>query len=213
MQDKYVPPVYDKTSFSCPFCGAHAGMDWSLLIDKYNRSWSIDYARCAACTKMSIWYNKKLIYPSICTAPPAHAEMPECIKSDFEEARNIVNASPRGACALLRLAIDKLCDELLKNEDKSLNLNQKIKKLLDLGLPNNIIKLLDIVRISGNDAVHDLGILNVEDNPKIANILFHIINTIVERVISEQRKLDELYSSLPESKKMIKSPVPVSKEL
>lgn len=204
MQNNYFPPEYKDNSFTCPFCGVYAAMDWFIFKDNDNHLVDIvvEMATCASCQELSIWYDKKMLHPSITIAPMAHSEMPKCIKSDFEEARSIVDKSPRGACALLRLAIDKLCDELLKNDNKSLNLNQKIAKLLDLGLPNQVIKLLDTVRISGNDAVHDLGILNVEDNPKAANILFHIINTIVERVISENRKFDELYAALPESKKI-----------
>ena len=40
---------------------------------------------------------------------------------------SIVNRSPRGACALLRLAIEKLCNQLIGDGNKKLDLDKKIE--------------------------------------------------------------------------------------
>ena len=51
-----------------------------------------------------------MLIPANSTAPMPNVDMPKCVKELYEEARGIVNKSPRGAAALLRLALDKLCD-------------------------------------------------------------------------------------------------------
>lgn len=50
-----------------------------------------------------------MIYPGVSSAPLAAADMPEDVKRDFNEAREVVGKSPRSAAALLRLSIQKLC--------------------------------------------------------------------------------------------------------
>jgi hypothetical protein len=42
--------------------------------------------------------------------------------------------------------------------------------------------------------------MNLKDDRETALALFRIINLIVETAITEPRRLDELYSSLPQSK-------------
>ena len=53
--------------------------------------------------------SEAMVYPAKSTAPLANPDMPEEIKADYNEARDILQRSPRGAAALLRLAIQKLC--------------------------------------------------------------------------------------------------------
>ena len=59
-----------------------------------------------------IWRKSNMVYPDRGTAPSPNREMPEEVKKDYEEAATIVSRSPRGAAALLRLAIKKLCTHL-----------------------------------------------------------------------------------------------------
>ena len=76
-------------------------------------------ARCTSCGKKIIWIDDEYIYPQKQAIEP-NEDMPSSVKSLFEEAGNIYALSPRAACALLRLAIDRLCNELGEN-DRDIN--------------------------------------------------------------------------------------------
>ncbi len=110
----------------------------------------------------------------------------------------IYNKSPRAACALLRLAIDRLCNELGET-DKDINKN--IGELVKKGLPSSVQKALDIVRVVGNKAVHPGQIAFDVDNKKTAIDLMKLINIITERMICEPKEIDSMFDQLPESAK------------
>jgi len=123
--------------------------------------------------------------------------MPEDVKADYEEARSIFAQSPRGAGALLRLAIQKLVIALGESGDE---LNESIGKLAKKGLRTSIQKALDVVRVVGNNAVHP-GVLDVKDNPEMALSLFKLTNLIVEDMITKPKEVSQLYEALPKGAK------------
>lgn len=132
--------------------------------------------------------------------PEPHEDMPESVRIDYKEARDVFPYSARSAAALLRLAIQKLCKEL---GEKGKKLNADIGNLVKKGLPIHIQQALDIVRVIGNEAVHP-GVINVRDNPEIAMDLFGLVNEIVEDRIgstSKKMRIQEKYNRLPESKR------------
>jgi len=204
----YEEPEYLKDAFNCPYCNAYSHNIWNKII-VYNmgsvqgNNVSIGYiAYCTHCTQYSFWFNKKMVIPSSGNAPLPNNDLPEDIKKDFEEARSIVNSSPRGTAALLRLCIQKLCKDL---GEKGGNINDDISNLVKKGLPIKIQKSLDIVRVIGNNAVHP-GLIDVKDDQEIANKLFHLINLIVDVMLSQPKEIDKIYDDLPEKdKKAIKS--------
>jgi polyhydroxyalkanoate synthesis regulator phasin len=118
---------------------------------------------------------------------------PECLK-DYEEARRVLPESVRAAAALLRLAVQKLCKEL---GQKGENLNDDIGNLVKNGLDQRIQQALDIVRVTGNNAVHP-GEMNLEDSPEVVEELFKLVNMIVDEMITKPRELADLYKKLPE---------------
>ena len=128
--------------------------------------------------------------------PPANSDLSTDIKQDYDEARSIANLSPRGAAALLRLAIQKLCIELGGSGD---NLNQDIGTLVQRGLSVRVKQALDIVRVIGNECVHP-GQIDLNDNPEIAQSLFSLVNIITEKMITEPIQIERLFSSLPAGK-------------
>src|SRR5690348_4056488 len=92
----------------------------------------------------------------------------------------IYSRSPRGAAALLRLAIQKLCIEL---GEPGKNLNTDIGSLFRKGLPVTVQQALDAVRVIGNEAVHP-GQIDFADTPEITGTLFNLVNFIAEKMIS-----------------------------
>jgi hypothetical protein len=131
------------------------------------------------------------------SAPPPHEDLPPEVVEDYQEAQGIVAASPRGAAALLRLAIQKLCMHL---GEKGKDLNEDIGHLVKKGLPQQIQRSLDIVRVIGNNAVHP-GQIDIRDDPETAQRLFELVNLIVEVMVSQPKRIEELYDRLPEGAK------------
>ena len=153
-------------------------------------------SNCENCGFPTIWHGEKIIYPIHSTSEPPNPDLPIEIQSDYEEARTIANLSPRGAAALLRLAIQKLCAHL---GQPGKNINSDIKALVAEGLPAKVQEALDSVRVIGNDAVHP-GTLDLKDDRETTNKLFKLVNFIAQKMITEPREIDEIYGSLPEEK-------------
>jgi hypothetical protein len=148
---------------------------------------------CVACENYSLWFNGKVIHPRSSTAPPPVAGMPESVKTDYMEAKLVFDDSPRAAAALLRLAVQKLCIHLGR---PGKNLNSDVAQLATEGLPDYVRRALDVVRVVGNNSVHP-GELDVRDDPKTAEALFHCVNWIVEAMIQRAQRISELYAKLP----------------
>ncbi len=133
-----------------------------------------------------------MYFPDTGTAPPPNLEMPESIKGLYAEAAGIQSKSPRGAAALLRLAIQHLCIEL---GEKGKNIDDDIAELVKKGLPVIVQQSLDVVRVTGNHAVHP-GQIDTDD-PKVVIQLFDLLNVIVEYMIALPKKVSGIYTGLP----------------
>ena len=77
--------------------------------------------------------------------------------------------------------------------------DKHIGKLVKYGLDEKMQKAMDVVRLTGNDAVH-AGLINFDDGPEIAYTLFDIVNLIISKTITLDRKTDELLSRFPKEK-------------
>ena len=150
-------------------------------------------SRCFNCKAISIWIYDRLVYPQCGEAPPINLDLPADIRRDYDEASRILDLSPRGAAALIRLAIQKLCKELGQSGD---NINADIGALVADGLDVHIQKALDVARVIGNNAVHP-GLLDLRDDRATAEALFGLLNLIAEKMISVPKHVDEMYAALP----------------
>lgn len=153
------------------------------------------FSRCFNCDQLSVWIYNRLVYPVVGSAPEANSDLPAEIRRDYDEASAILDLSPRGAAALIRLAIQKLCVELGQSGK---NINEDIKSLVQNGLDTRVQKALDAVRVIGNNAVHP-GQIDLRDDRATAETLFRLLNLVAEKMISEPKHVDEVYASLPQS--------------
>lgn len=152
-------------------------------------------SKCYSCDGFSLWVEDKLIYPANDSVIIPHEEMPDSIKADFNEAASIVDRSPRGAAALLRLCIQKIMPDLGATGD---NLNDNIASLVKKGMEPDIKQAMDVLRVIGNNAVHP-GQIDLKDDKATAIKLFDLMNLIVERRIATPNKIKGLFEGLPQS--------------
>jgi hypothetical protein len=188
-------------AFNCPHCNAFADQRWQDSVlhngQAYKPIQGFTISLCMHCGKHAYWFVDQMIYPNKVTAPLPNPDLPDDIKADFDEARQIANLSPKGPAALLRLAIQKLCVQL---GEPGKDLNKDIGSLVKNGLPAAVQKALDIVRVIGNDAVHP-GTIDLNDDPAITAKLFELANIIAAKMITEPKEIDKLFDGLPEGKK------------
>ena len=111
-------------------------------------------AACSHCRNVSVWNinGKEMIHPVRTTAPLPAEDMPDDVRLDYEEAAKIFNSSPRGAAALLRLGLQKLCKHL---SEPGKHIDKDIRSLAEKNvLSQGVIRVADTMRITGNNAVH-----------------------------------------------------------
>ena len=81
---------------------------------------NVHVSRCHSCNEISMWKHDTVLFPDNRYEIEPNEDMDADIRSDFDEGRTILDLSPRGAAALLRLCVQKLCKQLGKS-GKDLN--------------------------------------------------------------------------------------------
>lgn len=210
MTGRYEQPQFLGKAFTClhPQCATLTSMTWYLLYRKHRGdTYATEYwsCECDHCEQNSVWLRwgegeveGRLIYPHILSVPNGHEAMPKECLADFNEAREICERSPRGAAALLRLCLQKL---LVHLGGAGEHIDTDIKKLVAAGLDSHVQQALDVVRVTGNNAVHPLE-MNLEDDHESVLILFEMINFIVEERISRPLKTQSRFANLPEKARL-----------
>jgi hypothetical protein len=217
------PPSVKLSAFACPHCGAYSKQQWyrvlanplygqlptlkrsefgSIRSDGSTSAPAIslsnlNVSQCDHCNMFAVWVYDKLVFPAVRTSEVPNQDLPQDIAEDFEEARTILNDSPRGAAALLRLAVQKLCAHL---GEKGKKIDEDIASLVSKGLSPMIQQALDVVRVIGNEAVHP-GTLDLRDDRETALQLLSLVNLIAEKMISDPKKIQAMYDKLPENKR------------
>ena len=131
----------------------------------------------------------RLIFPSTGQGSLPSTDLPPEVRADYQEARSIAAVSPRGAAALLRLCIQKLCIHL---GESGADLNAAIGKLVARGLPTKVQQALDTVRVIGNNAVHPGEIDLKDDLPTVLHLL-DLVNVIADVMIGQPARIEALY--------------------
>lgn len=226
MHQHYVPPVYGETSFNCPNCLAFSQQNWyetrfneqegeyvleeqliTISISDINPFLSVGVngfridnlsamSMCYQCGEVAYWIKGNMVYPHSSMAPLPNSDMPEDVIEIYNEAREVHNLSPRASTALLRLALEKLLPQLGAKKAK---VDTMIGELVGKGLPKEVEKALDSLRVIGNEAVHP-GTIDLNDNADVAFALFKLLNVVVDRMITQQKEIDEIYNLIPEGK-------------
>lgn len=194
----FTPAAFESKAFNCPWCGAFARQNW---IDFYLHTSplrefpALKVAYCTHCSNYTLWHQKELSYPDASGVRPPNPDLSEQVQHDYLEAAGILSKSPRGAAALLRLCVQKLCIQL---GEKGENPNDDISSLVRKGLPAKVQQALDIVRVVGNNSVHP-GQMDLKDDQETASKLFELVNLIAEVMISQPKEVEKIYTSLPDS--------------
>lgn len=155
---------------------------------------SLYLSNCYSCKDSSIWIGRTMIWPNSDRTFSPPLDLPPELVADYIEAAEVFERSPRAAAALLRLLIQKLMPHV---GGKGKKIDDDIGILVENGLPKRVQKMLDSVRVIGNNAVHP-GIMDILDNKDSASAIFKLVNLIVEYMITNTRQIDEIYDSLPQ---------------
>ena len=145
-------------------------------------------SECAKCREVTIWISRHQIWPVTGAAPAPHPDMPKSVREGYDEARSIMDRSPRAAAALLRLAVENLCDG---QGAKGKSLFHKIGHLVGKDLPDEVRDSLDTVRVVAGDGMHT-GQIQHGDHRGTVSQLFELVNFIVEERISRPERLKNL---------------------
>jgi len=181
----------DKMTIGKPFVNIESSSCYSKakLMNMY-------VSKCYNCKEFTIWEHDQIVYPNTKIDIQPNHDLPAHIKKLFEEAREIVGASPKGAAALLRLCIQYICKEL---GESGKNIDKDIANLVIKGLNPLVQQALDVVRVIGNESVHP-GEIDLNDNRDTALQLFNVVNLIATQMISHPKQVKTLYGSLPAKK-------------
>ena len=205
----FTEPEFSAEAFHCPICGAYAHMKWERLVRRNSEGYTrYSDATCSRCHDSSLWRHGNpfifgevegdgtMIYPDNGSVPLPEKDMPEDVKRDYAEAAMIFSRSPRGAAALLRLGLQKLCKHL---GEEGKNINSDIRELARKNtFPPLVVKVADTLRITGNNAVHP-GEMSDEDFDHVAGKMFGLLNFMIKKSISEPKELEALYQLIPEA--------------
>ena len=195
MSSEYVPPGFKVEGFHCPHCGVFAHQNWfdvALEGGSDDSGETLSLGTCERCSRFSLWIDGAMIYPPSADLPLPREEVPEEIRGIYLEARRVLEASPQAASALLRLALQRLIAILGETEDISVNLENLHKR----GLDEKIQGALARVRMVGDDTVEP-GMIDSRDDEETARGLFEILNLIVDALIAQPRRVDEMLGKLP----------------
>lgn len=144
------------------------------------------------------WDDPYRLYP---TQDKINFSYPEPIKKAYSEARACFKTKAYTATAIMcRKTLEGICAEHNISES---NIETSLRKMKEQGIiENRLFEWADTLRISGNEAVHDLNITVSMDD---ARDILEFTNAILEYVFTFKDKYEQ-YKKRQENKKKKKSP-------
>lgn len=160
-----------KGGSKCPHCSTAffpATREWALShstgppagfpLQDRDGTWHVQFALCPACRRAIIFIVSKrgeekrarLVWPAGASRP-LPKEVPKSYAKDFQEACEVLIASPKASAALSRRLLQRLLRE--KGGVKKGNLYEEIEEALPT-LPGDLADVLHAVRVVGKYAAH-----------------------------------------------------------
>lgn len=181
--------------------GTHLAGDativWSGTSSNYSGLKRFTAAVCSNCEGLSLWLVDRCIFPIKSTAPAPSPDLPPEAATDYEEAARVLPYSPRAATALLRLCTEKLLGSLLQRSDR---IDNMIGDMVKLGISPMLQEAMDVLRVTGNEAVHP-GQMEDIDDLGTALSMFGLVNLIVDQMITQPKHVGQLFANLPAGKR------------
>ena len=135
---------------------------------------NLHISNCHSCNGFSLWVGGLLVIPT------KTDKRPELVEQDIEEAAAILNRSPRGATALMRVCIQQLVP-LLKLDGS--NLNDYMSSLVRKGLEVEIQQSMEVLEVLRSNPARLTNLLDSREDKETALRLFDSLKTILERRI------------------------------
>lgn len=223
-------PAVGRPRFECPHCDAFAHQAWApLVVPGDEDPWEyLDFyhehpdeesslmggrthivsrwqcAQCQSCEDWSLWFNDAMIYPHARTGPAPHPEMPQSVRLLYQEAAAVAIASLRAGAAMARTVVERLIKEIDNDAPPRANLETRIARLRPR-VSTPLAQLLDVVRVTGNGALHsddsDIVAFALDDHegPAAFALLLQAANGLVDELITRPRVTSELWNMLPQT--------------
>jgi hypothetical protein len=221
-------PSRTRARFVCPHCDAFCGHFWGALgteaIDDRDgpfvaplggtyydnaagdrrmvlEEWAV--SRCQGCNAPSLWRGDTVVYPSSSTLPAPHEDMPDTVKSLYEEARRVAAVSPRAGAALARATLETLLPLVDDDPSSKRSFGWRIERV-SRRVPTQLGRMLDVIRHAGNKSVHPEdapdGVVALVLDPASTGtmeMLFEAINELVDELITKPVRYAEIIERIP----------------
>jgi len=175
--------------------------------DEENPPYTYSFLKCPKCDSPFLvvqenfggdcWDDPYRLYPTQDKINPFY---PEPIKKAYSEAQACFKTKAYTAAAIMcRKTLEGICMEY---KIKEKNLESSLKKMKEQGIiESRLFEWADTLRISGNEAVHDLNITVAPDD---ARDIIEFTSAILEYVFTFKDKYEQ-YKKRQENKKKKKS--------
>jgi hypothetical protein len=138
---------------------------------------NLHVSNCHSCNGFALWVGGRLVFPT------SLDRTPELVEEDIEEAAAILDKSPRGATALMRVCIQKLVP-MLRDNDKELD--DYISSLVRKGLEVEMQQSVEVLQILRKDSAQ-LNPLESQADRETALRFLDSLKVVLEQRMSKNQ--------------------------